>query len=214
MIEFFGNIFAVVFGSNSWLATMIIAMFPIIELKGAIPVGVSNEFWGIHALSESQAFIFSLIGSCLVVPLIALGFKPIINYLKKTKIFKKLALVIEDKVKSSSDRITAKSEDGGISSRQKTILKMLGVFTFVAIPLPLTGVWTGTCIAVSLGLNFWQSVVSVILGNIVAGVLVTFVCTMFPQITSMLFLIVLAIVVVLLLIMIIRVISTKKTKED
>ena len=214
MIEGFGKFFVTIFGSNSWLATMIISMFPIIELKGAIPVGVSREFWGENALSEPQAFLFSLIGSCLVVPLIALIFKPVITYMKQTKIFKKLALVIEDKVNSSTNRLAIKSADGGKSRWKTTILKMLGVFAFVAVPLPLTGVWTGTCIAVCLGLRFWQTVVSVVLGNIVAGFLVTTVCTLFPNFTSILFLIVLALVIVLLLIMLIKVLTTKKTKEE
>ena len=214
MIEGLGKFFVTIFGRNSWLATTIISMFPIIELKGAIPVGVSREFWGDNALSEPKAFLFSLLGSCLVVPIIALIFKPVISYMKQTKVFKRVALVIEDKVKSSSKRITINSEDGGRSSTKKTILKMLGVFGFVAIPLPLTGVWTGTCIAVCLGLRFWQTVLSVVLGNIVAGFLVTTVCTLFPNFTSILFLIVLAIVIVLLLIMLIKVLTTKKTKEE
>lgn len=212
MIEFFGRIFSVIFGSNSWLATLIISMFPIIELKGAIPVGVSREFWGENALTEIQAFIFSLIGSCLVVPLIALIFKPILEFMKQTSTFKRVALVIENKVQTSTDKIKTKTQDGG--SAKKTIFKMLGVFGFVAIPLPLTGVWTGTCIAVCLGLRFWQLVLSVMLGNIVAGFLVTTVCTLFPNFTSVLFLIVLAIVIVLLLVMLIKVLTTKKTEEE
>ena len=211
MIDFFGRVFSVIFGGNSWLATIVIAMFPIIELKGAIPVGVSREFWGDNVLTEPQAFLFSLIGSCLVVPLIALLFTPILEYMKRTRVFKKTARVIEEKVQRSTARINTKTQDGG---RGKTILKMLGVFGFVAIPLPLTGVWTGTCIAVCLGLKFWQTIVSVVLGNIVAGLLVTTVCTIFPNFTSILFLIVLAIVIVLLLIMLIKVLTTKKTKEE
>lgn len=212
MINFLSKLFVGVFGSNSVLATLIVSMFPIIELKGAIPLGVSPEFWGENALTESQAFIISLLGSCLVVPIIALIFKPIISYMKETRVFKKLALVIESKVKTSSDKINKSSVGGG--SKKTIILKMLGVFAFVAVPLPLTGVWTGTCIAVCLGLRFWQTVLSVVLGNIVAGFLITCVCTIFPNFTSILFLIVLAIVLVILMVLLIRVLTTKKTKEE
>ncbi len=212
MVEFIGKIFVQIFGSNSALATLIISMFPIVELKGAIPLGVSIDFWGDNALTETQAFIFSLIGSCLVVPIIALVFKPIINYMKQTKIFKRFALVIEEKVRSSSSKIITKSEDGG--SKRKIILKMLGVLGFVAVPLPLTGVWTGTCIAVCLGLKFWQTVLSVVFGNIIAGFLITCVCSIFPNFTSILFLVVMAIVIVMLLIMIIKVVSSKRTKVE
>ena len=196
MAEFIGSIFSYIFGSQSWLATLLISMFPIIELKGAIPVGMSTDFWGEHALTSMQAFWFSLLGSCLVVPIIALIFTPIIKWMKTTKIFKKLATAIENKVNKSSEKLS--------SSNKTTFLKMLGVFIFVAIPLPLTGVWTGTCIAVAIGLKFWQSVVSVVLGNIVAGLLVTFVCSIFPQFTTIIFLVVLAIVIVLLVVWIIK----------
>lgn len=196
MAEFIGSIFSYVFGSQSWLATLLISMFPIIELKGAIPVGMSTDFWGEHALTSMQAFWFSLLGSCLVVPIVALIFTPIIKWMKTTKIFKKLATAIENKVNKSSEKLS--------SSNKTTFLKMLGVFVFVAIPLPLTGVWTGTCIAVAIGLKVWQSVVSVVLGNIVAGLLVTFVCSIFPQFTTIIFLVVLAIVIVLLVVWIIK----------
>ena len=52
-------------------------------------------------------------------------------------------------------------------------LKMLAVFIFVAIPLPLTGVWAGTAIAVFLNLKFHQAILPVCLGNFVAGLLIS-----------------------------------------
>ena len=214
MISVFSDFFVSIFGGNSWLATMIISMFPIIELKGAIPVGMSVDFWGNAALSETEAVIFSLIGSCLVVPILAVVFKPIIVWMKRTKLFRKVAVVVEEKVKKSSVKVENKIQDGGTGSNKSTIIKMLGVFLFVAVPLPMTGVWTGTAMAVCLGLKFWQIVVSAVLGNIVAGVLITAVCSVFPQFTSILFLIVLSIVLVVLITMIIKIIFSKRTKEQ
>jgi uncharacterized membrane protein len=214
MISVFSNFFVSIFGGNSWLATMIISMFPIIELKGAIPVGMSVDFWGNAALSETEAVIFSLVGSCLVVPILAVVFKPVIIWMKKTKLFGKVAVVVEEKVKKSSVKVENKIQDGGVGSNKSTIIKMLGVFLFVAVPLPMTGVWTGTAMAVCLGLKFWQIVVSGVLGNIVAGVLITAVCSVFPQFTSILFLIVLSIVLVVIITMIIKIIFSKRTKEQ
>lgn len=211
MVEILGSFFSMIFGNNVRVATTIISMFPIIELKGAIPVGVSQEFWGDNALSELQSFGYSLFGSCVVVPIIALVFIPIINYMKSTKTFKKIALVIEGKVSKSRDKIQIISKDGGVS-KKNTILKMLGVFLFVSFPIPLTGVWTGTCIAVSLGLKFWQIVISCILGNVVAGIFVMFVCSAFPQFTSIIFLIVLAIVIVLFMLLLVKIFRRKKTE--
>ena len=214
MITIIGNMLVNIFGNNSWLATIIISMFPIVELKGAIPVGMSVDFWGANALSEKLSLVFSLIGSCLVVPVLALIFKPVIRWMLGTKIFKKIASRIEDKVKKSSTKIENKLRDGGKESKKNTVLKMIGVFSFVAIPFPLTGVWTGTAIAVCVGLKFWQIVVACVLGNVVAGLLIMFVCSAFPQFTSILFLIVLAIVLVILLTTIIKILATKKVKEE
>ena len=54
----------------------------------------------------------------------------------------------------------------------ETFLKQLGVFIFVAVPLPMTGVWTGTAIAVFLGLKFREAILPVVLGNLVAGLII------------------------------------------
>jgi hypothetical protein len=54
-----------------------------------------------------------------------------------------------------------------------TLIKQIGVFVFVAIPLPMTGVWTGTAIAVFLNLKFKDAVLPVVIGNIIAGGLIS-----------------------------------------
>ena len=69
MTEFIENIFSTIFGNNVILATILIALVPIIELKGAIPFSMSAEIWGNSALSLWPAFFCGLLGSCLVVPL-------------------------------------------------------------------------------------------------------------------------------------------------
>jgi uncharacterized membrane protein len=214
--EFLGGIFASIFGSHSILATIIIAMVPVIELKGAIPVGMNADFWGDNALSWGSAFWLALLGSCLVVPILALIFKPLIKWLKQTKLFRKLGEFLEKKVKKHSKSIEEKSEkDGGqTGSRKKTFLKMLAIFAFVAVPLPLTGVWTGACVAVAVGLNFWQTCLSCILGNMVAGVIIATVCAVFPQFTTILFLIMLVIVLCVVLSSIIKMLITKKKESN
>lgn len=214
MAEFIGGIFASIFGSHSILATILISMFPIIELKGAIPVGMNDKFWGEYALNGTQAFLFSLLGSCLVVPILALIFKPLINWLKGTKAFRKIGTFIDNKVRKHSASISARAENSENKSKKKVLIKMLGVFAFVSVPLPLTGVWTGTCVAVAVGLNFWQTVLSVVLGNIVAGVIITTICAIFPQFTTILFLIVLAFVVAIVIYSVIKfALSNKKDNQ-
>lgn len=210
---FLGKIFAGIFGSHSILATILISMFPIIELKGAIPIGQSSLYWGEYALSDTQSFLFSALGSCLVVPILALVFKPILNWLKKTKLFKKIATFIEEKVKKHTKDIDEKV-DNAKEKTNKTLLKCFLIFGFVAIPLPLTGVWTGTCVAVLIGLKYWQILVSVIPGNIVAGLIIWSVCKIFPGFEDLLSIIFVAMVLVLIIILVVKFILHTIKKDD
>ena len=95
MTEFLHNLFATVFNDNIILATILISMLPVIELRGAIPFATNPGFWNSLAMNQWTAFGWSLLGSSAIVPIIALIFLPIINWLKKTKLFGKLALAIE-----------------------------------------------------------------------------------------------------------------------
>lgn len=214
MSELIGSVFSFVFGSHSMIATILISMFPIIELKGAIPIGMSDVYWGEFALNGTEAFLFSLLGSSLVVPIIALIFTPILNWLKRARLFRRLGEYIDEKVKNHSAKINAKTDGESVVSNKKTFLKCLLIFGFVAIPVPLTGVWTGTCVAVAIGLKFWQTVLSVVLGNIVAGLIIVFVCSIFPEFTTILSIIFLAIVLVLAIIVVCKVLFSKKKVDN
>lgn len=157
--------------SNDYLATMIIAFLPIIELRGAIPVGVAM------GMSPWIALIFAYIGSTLAAPILLLLLKPILNLLKKIKIFNELAIAIEDIFNEKADQIIKKVEEKGKTNDHNIAekIKLLGVFCFVAIPVPLTGVWTGTAIASFLNLPFWKGLAVVMLGNLIAGIIMTFI---------------------------------------
>lgn len=204
MAEILGRFFASIFGTHSGIATMIISMFPLIELKGGIPIGMSTDFWGEHALLGRYSFGLALLGSCLVCPIVALVFKPILNFLKRTKLFQKIAHKIERKVKKHSNTIEnqvqqASNTESKKSRVNKTLLKCIFIFIFVAIPLPLTGVWTGTCVAIVIGLNYWQTILSVIAGNCVAGLLIVFVCSIFPEFTTIIFYIMVGIILCMII---------------
>jgi len=227
MTDTIREIFSTIFGDNVILATILIAVLPIIELRGAIPFAMSIDFWGGNALSNISAFIFGFLGSSLVVPILALCFIPVLNWLKKTKLFAKLAVKIENRVKSKSDKINddaenksqqhseiVSAENSAKKYDKKFWLKALGLFAFVAVPLPLTGVWTGTCIGVVLGFNFWQTCAIVVAGNLTAGLIITFVCSIFPAFTTIILYIFLAFVVIFVLYGIIKgIISKRKTTQ-
>ena len=196
MTELLSEFFVKVFGSNVELATVLISMIPIIELRGAIPFATNSGFWGSNTLNNWQALGWALLGSSVIVPIIALVFLPLINWLKKTKLFKKMAISIENKVKSHADSIVEKK-----SNENKNLLwvKILGVFIFVAIPLPLTGVWTGTCVAVVLGLNYPITCLTVMLGNVGAGLIIALILEFFPWLNDYLFFIFIGIVLLFIL---------------
>ena len=203
MTEFLHNLFANVFNDNVILATILIATLPVIELRGAIPFATNPGFWGGLAMSNWSSFGWSLLGSCLIVPILALFFSPLIKWLKSTKAFNKIATAFENRVKSKASGI--EGADTKSNKFSKTYWKkMLAIFIFVAIPLPLTGVWTGTCVAVFVGLDFWSTCASVICGNIVAGLLISLILMFFPVLNDWLFyifLIIIALVIIYELIM-------------
>lgn len=177
------TLFVGIFGNNSLLATFLISMIPIVELRGAIPFGASTGFWGENALSLWGSFGISLAGSSIICLILTFLFMPVFKWLKRTKCFKKLAGLVENKLKSKSKNVEQKTVNEK-SKRKVLIIKIVSTFVFVAIPLPLTGVWTGTCLALFIGLNSWQTLCSVLSGNAIAGLLMTLISYFFKDNTS------------------------------
>ncbi len=186
MSEWIKELFVAIFGTNSSLATIIISMIPIVELRGAIPFGSATSFWGEHALELWESLLFSLLGSTLVCVILTFLFWPIFKWLKQTKAFKKLALWVENKLNNKAENINNKTENEKDAKKIKW-LKIIGIFGFVSIPLPLTGVWTGTCLALFIGLNKKETMSTVVLGNIVAGLLMTLISYFFADNTMIVF---------------------------
>lgn len=186
MSEMIKELFVAIFGSQSWLATLIISMIPIVELRGAIPFGSATAFWGENALSLWESLLVSLAGSTLVCIILTFLFWPIFKWLKQTKVFKKIALWVEKKLNRNAEGIEKKTQSEKDAKKIKW-LKLIGIFGFVAIPLPLTGVWTGTCLALFIGLNKKETMSTVILGNVVAGLLMTMISYFFKDNTMIVF---------------------------
>ena len=92
--------------------------------------------------------------------------------MKKNRFFKKIADVVEGMFKGKAEAIT-KRIGSGDTARREVVIKMLGVLAFVAIPVPMTGVWTGTAVALFLGLGYWKSLLVIAIGNMSAGLIMT-----------------------------------------
>lgn len=162
MVEFIQSLIG-----NEYLATFIMSFVPLIELKGAIVFGHGA------GLGFFTAIIVAFIGSSLVCIPIYFLLKPVLNLLKKIKWFNRFANNIEDYFEHKAQQALNEQKDKSRKPRSECYLKKLGVFIFVAIPLPMTGVWTGTAIAVFLGLKFTQIIIPICLGNLVAGSIIS-----------------------------------------
>jgi uncharacterized membrane protein len=134
-------------------ATVIsVATLPFIELRGAIPVGISI---GLHPL---HAYFLALIGSVIPSPLILLAFRPVFNFVKRTGFSKKIMNRIVDRTLKKSKKIKK--------------YYAAGLFLFVAMPLPSTGVWTGSLAAALLNIRLLHALPAIFFGNAVAGLIV------------------------------------------
>ena len=197
--------FVDVFGNNVWLAVILFAVLPLTEARLAIPFGLSTALWGNNVLNPVLACLCGVVGSFIPCVFIILFLKPILKWLKQTKWFKNLALKLENVANKKSEKIKQEQND---------IKKYLLLGLFVAIPLPLTGVWTGSLIASALNLSTWKSSLTIFLGNVIAGTIITIISVLFGGAIEVLMLIILAIVVVYLLTMLILGLINKTNKIE
>ena len=212
MTEAISAFLSEVFNDNVVLATILISIIPLIELKGAIPFGVSEKFWGAGALNEWSAMFLSVLGGFFVTIVLSLIFKPLYNWLKDKKFFKSFLEFFTSSAKKKSEEVDFNELDR--PNTKKVWIRILAVFLFVAIPLPGTGVYTGTCLGVFCGLNFWQNICAVTIGNLVAGVIITTVCAIFPAFTDIILYIFLLIIFAFLIYkIIVHLIKKRNNKE-
>ena len=204
MVEFISGLVG-----NEFLATILMSLVPLVELKGGIVYarGAGIDFF--------TSFILAYIGSTIVFIVIYFLLRPILNLLKRIKIFKSLVDKIEGYFSVKAKETVKKQKESGKGRvYSERALKMLGVFIFVAIPLPMTGVWTGTAIAVFLDLKFKDVIVPVALGNFIAGLIISAlaqVCLWFGNINILDYVLygLFALAVIMLIVFIVKVLTSK-----
>ena len=138
------------------LTTFFVSMVPVIELRGAIPIGVAA------GLPIWEAILISIIGNMVPVPFIILFVKKIFAWLR-TK---------SDWLNSFVKKMEAKADK---NKEKVTRYEFWGLFLFVAIPLPGTGAWTGALVAAFLDMKLKKAVPPIYLGILGAAVIVSFV---------------------------------------
>lgn len=201
------------------LTVILLAMIPITEARLSIPIGMGM------GLSPFESFGYALLGSSLIAPILLLVFMPIINALSRTKVFSKLGKFLYDKFEKKSrslkDDDPPPETDGNEQKKRRIKItkhdakKMGGTALFVAVPLPLTGIWSGSAVASIIKLGFVKGLISLVGGNIVACTIITLVTMLFPEnkrwIVTLAFSIIAVIVVIVL---IIKFILYKPDKHD
>lgn len=131
------------------------SMIPIIELRGAIPMGA------LLGLPWWQSYLLSVLGNMIPVPFILLLIRAVIAWMAKSKVkfFNKIADFLLKRVEKRRQQIEKYS--------------FWGVCLFVAVPLPVTGAWTGSLVAAMIDMKFWKALLSCLLGVMIAGVIMT-----------------------------------------
>lgn len=137
------------------LCVFFCSMIPIIELRGAIPMGA------VFGLPWWFSYFLSVVGNMLPVPIILLFVKSVITWMGKSKVrfFNKIADFLNKRVEKRRDKIEKYS--------------FWGVCLFVAVPLPVTGAWTGSLVAAMIDMKFWKALLSCLIGVMIAGVIMT-----------------------------------------
>ena len=129
-------------------------MVPVIELRGAIPVGLrlGMPFWTV--------FLTALIGNLLPVPILILFTRQVFEWLrKKSPLLERFVSRMERKAEAKRELVDR--------------YKFLGLFILVAIPLPGTGAWTGSLVSAVVGIDLRHALPAIALGVLTAGIIVS-----------------------------------------
>ena len=129
------------------------AMIPIIELRGAIPLGAAL---GLHPVVN---YLLAIAGNLLPVPFILLFIRKVLDWMERIPCFEKLVRWLR-----------AKAEKGRGKVEKYAVI---GLAIFVGVPLPGTGAWTGSLVAALMGMRFSKAMLSAICGVLAAGVLMS-----------------------------------------
>jgi len=129
-------------------------MLPIIELRGGIPIGILH-----FDLQPLKVYALSCLGNMIPVIPLVLFFGKLEELLAKNKHSNRLVQWYVDKVKKRTARVEK--------------YEMWGLALFVAIPLPVTGAWTGSVAAFLMGISWKKAFIAIGCGVLVAGIVVT-----------------------------------------
>lgn len=144
---------------KKYLLVFLISMIPLIELRGAVPVGLST-LWG-EPLSIIPLYLVCILGNMLPVPIIFFFARKVLLWGADKKFIGKFFTFCIEKGEKGGKKLQEKAGKG----------LYFALFLFVGIPLPGTGAWTGTLAASFLDMDFKKSSIAVMAGVVLAGVI-------------------------------------------
>lgn len=142
-----------------YLVVFLVSMVPLIELRGAVPIGLSS--WLGDSLPILPLYITCIIGNMLPVPFIFFFARKVLVWGADKKFIGKFFRFCLEKGEKGGKKLQATAGRG----------LYFALFLFVGIPLPGTGAWTGTLAASFLDMDFKKSVIAVMAGVILAGII-------------------------------------------
>ena len=140
---------------TKFLIVFLVSMVPLIELRGAIPIAVGM------GLPLLPAYIVAVIGNMVPVPFIYLFARKLLEWGKDKPVIGKFFTFCLEKGASGGEKLKEKAGRG----------LFWALLLFVGIPIPGTGAWTGTLAASLLDIGFKKSVIAVMLGVLLAGII-------------------------------------------
>lgn len=143
---------------TKYVLTFLVSMVPLIELRGGVPIGTLT-----FKLPIQQVLPLCMIGNMLPVPIIFFFARKVLVWGKDKKYIGKFFTWCLEKGKHGGEKLKAKAGRG----------MFIALLLFVGIPLPGTGAWTGTLAASMLDLDFKKSVIAVMCGVLLAGLIMT-----------------------------------------
>jgi uncharacterized membrane protein len=150
------------------VVVFLISMLPVLELRGGL---VAAALLGIP---WSRAIVISIVGNILPIPIVLIFLERILRWMKDHEPFTGVARWVERK---------GMKHGAALQSKYPKQLQ-LGLFLFVAIPLPGTGAWTGALIASFLGLDLKKSAPCICLGVLSAGVIMSVITYVIPALLT------------------------------
>ena len=147
-----------------YLVIFVVSMLPLIELRGAIPIAYLFREVGI-ALNMPLVYVIIILGNMLPVPFIFFFARKVLEWGADKKVIGKFFTFCLQKGHKGGEKLKEKAGNG----------LLVALLLFVGIPVPGTGAWTGTLAASILDMDFKSSVIAVILGVLLAGIIMSLV---------------------------------------